>query len=58
MRRDELEELHYITPISNVASILAHGILSQRTGFYHTAAQRHCTPVRSQWPRSRTEGDW
>jgi hypothetical protein len=30
MRRDELEELHYITPISNVASILIHGILSHR----------------------------
>lgn len=30
MRRDDLEELHYITPISNVASILAHGILSHR----------------------------
>src|SRR5207248_3342884 len=29
-RRDELEELHYITPISNLASILAHGILSHR----------------------------
>ncbi len=28
MRRDELEELHYIAAISNVASILLHGILS------------------------------
>ena len=28
MRRDELEELHYITPIANVPSILRHGILS------------------------------
>ena len=28
MRRDELEELHCITPIGNVASILEHGILS------------------------------
>ena len=28
MRRDELTELHYITPIDNVASILEHGILS------------------------------
>ncbi len=28
MRREELEELHYITPIANVPSILTHGILS------------------------------
>jgi len=28
MRRDELEELHYITPISNVPSIISRGILS------------------------------
>lgn len=28
MRRDELEELHYITPISNVPSICRFGILS------------------------------
>lgn len=28
MRRDELEELHYIAPISNLVSILEHGILS------------------------------
>lgn len=30
MRREELTELHYITPISNVASILERGILSHR----------------------------
>lgn len=30
MRRDELPELHYITPIANVPSILAHGLLSHR----------------------------
>ena len=30
MRREELEELHYITPIANVPSILTHGILSHR----------------------------
>ncbi len=30
MRREELPELHYITPIVNVPSILAHGILSYR----------------------------
>ena len=30
MRREELAELHYITPIANVASILEHGILSNR----------------------------
>lgn len=30
MRREELEELHYITPIANVGSILARGILSHR----------------------------
>lgn len=28
MKRDELEELHYITPISNVPSIISRGILS------------------------------
>jgi hypothetical protein len=28
MERDELQELHYITPICNVASILQHGLLS------------------------------
>ena len=28
MTRDELTELHYITPIVNVASILHHGIVS------------------------------
>ena len=28
MKREELKELHYITPISNVSSILADGILS------------------------------
>ena len=28
MRREELAELHYITPIANVPSILEHGILS------------------------------
>lgn len=30
MERHELRELHYITPISNVPSILRHGILSHR----------------------------
>jgi ssDNA thymidine ADP-ribosyltransferase, DarT len=30
VRRGELEELHYITPITNVGSILRHGILSHR----------------------------
>lgn len=30
MRRDELEELHYLTPIANLPSILTHGILSHR----------------------------
>lgn len=33
MRKEELNEFHYITPIENVASILARGILS------HTLAQ-------------------
>jgi hypothetical protein len=28
MKRDDLEELHYITPISNVPSIISRGILS------------------------------
>ena len=30
MRRDDLAELHFITPIANVASILELGILSER----------------------------
>lgn len=30
MRREELDELHYITPIVNVASILSRGILSHQ----------------------------
>ena len=30
MRRDELEELHYITPINNIPSILQYGILSHK----------------------------
>lgn len=30
MRREDLHELHYITPISNVPSILSHAILSHR----------------------------
>ena len=34
MERHELEELHYITPICNIPSILRHGIFS------HTRAQR------------------
>src|SRR5438874_1863979 len=30
MRRDELEELHFITHVDNLSSILEHGILSHR----------------------------
>jgi hypothetical protein len=30
LRRDELEELHYITPIGNVRSIIERGILSHK----------------------------
>jgi hypothetical protein len=30
MERHELAELHYITPISNLHSILEHGVLSHR----------------------------
>lgn len=30
MKREDLEELHYITPIANVPSILRYGILSNR----------------------------
>lgn len=30
MHRDDLEELHYITPINNIPSILRYGILSNR----------------------------
>lgn len=35
MRRDDLAELHYITPIANLASIMRHGLLS------HRRAERH-----------------
>lgn len=37
MKREELNELHYITPIANVSSILAQGIVSHRiaTGIRH-----------------------
>ena len=30
MKRDDLQELHYITAISNVGSIMSHGILSHK----------------------------
>ena len=30
MHRDDLEELHYITPINNIPSMLQHGILSHK----------------------------
>ena len=30
MRRDQLKELHYITPIQNVDSILRQGVLCNR----------------------------
>lgn len=30
MNRDDLSELHYITPIANLTSIMRHGILSNR----------------------------
>lgn len=30
LHRDDLEELHYITPINNIPSILQHGILSHK----------------------------
>lgn len=30
MNREDLTELHYITPLNNVASIISHGILSYR----------------------------
>ena len=40
MQREELEELHYITPIVNVASILSSGILS-----HQLAAKVHHTSV-------------
>ncbi len=35
MRRDELTELHYITPIANVPSILKYGILSHNRAAPH-----------------------
>ncbi len=43
MRREELDELHYITPIVNVASILSSGILS-----HQLAAKVHHTSVAMQ----------
>ena len=43
MRREELDELHYITPIDNVVSILSSGILS-----HQLAAKVHHTSVAMQ----------
>ena len=42
MRREDLTELHYITPIANVASILGHGILSHRraAGLLHQSVAK------------------
>jgi len=48
MRREELEELHYITPIVNVASILSSGILS-----HQLAAKVHHTSVAMQEVQDR-----
>jgi len=36
MERDELQELHYITPICNVPSILQHGLLSNVRAARHS----------------------
>jgi hypothetical protein len=39
MERDDLTELHYITPISNLGSILKHGVLShQRAQAFNPAS--------------------
>ncbi len=38
MRREDLSELHYITPISTVPSILANGILSNKRAQKHPHA--------------------
>lgn len=38
MERDELQELHYITPICNVPSILQHGLLSNVRAARHRPA--------------------
>jgi hypothetical protein len=35
MKREEVEELHYITPIVNVPSILQHGLLSHNKAEHH-----------------------
>ena len=31
MKRDDLSEVHYITPIANLPSILAHGLLPHKS---------------------------
>lgn len=51
MRRDELEELHYITPIENVGSILEHGILSHELASalpHHSVAMQEIQEIRSK----------
>jgi hypothetical protein len=62
MRREELEELHYITPIENVGSILEHGILSHELASalpHHSVAMREIQERRSRvvvpggWPLHR-----
>lgn len=35
MRRDEIDSLHFIAPLSNLPSILEHGILSHRAASKH-----------------------
>jgi hypothetical protein len=42
--RDDLSELHYITPIANVASILQRGILSHR----RAAKLQHCSIAKQE----------
>jgi hypothetical protein len=51
MTREELLELHYITPIANVSSILARGILSHRraAGVQHVSvAKQEVQEIRSK----------
>ena len=50
MERHELEELHYITPICNVPSILQHGILSHMHAGrvqHHSVAMRQIQDLRA-----------
>ncbi len=59
MRRDELDELHFISPVDNVASVLQHGILCHN----HAARVTHRSVAMPEIQERRKKvkipgGDW